>query len=265
MKRKRSGSFGFPSQMMGRRRVRRKRQVRGRQGAMGIRAARRRRGRPLRLNTRTGGFLGIELKFYDQKLIKSALTAPTDASTGEHNPSDTVSLNTVVQGDGESNRDGRQIVMKKLSVKGVIEVAFKINATLLHNAPIIFIAIVLDRQTNGALLNSEDVFKNPGANAITAASPFNNLQFIKRFQVLKTLQFQVQQQQAVYDGTNIELGGFHRKFEMHVNLRNLTVNYSATTESIANITDNGLNIVAYCSDTTVVPTLSYMSRLRFVG
>ena len=31
-------------------------------------------------NPRIGGFMGIELKFYDQLLTSSALTAPTDAS-----------------------------------------------------------------------------------------------------------------------------------------------------------------------------------------
>ncbi len=50
-------------------------------------------------NIRTAGFTGIELKFYDTFLIAGSLTSPTDATGGEHNPSATISLNTVTQDD----------------------------------------------------------------------------------------------------------------------------------------------------------------------
>ena len=42
-----------------------------------------------RRNVRTAGFLGIERKFYDTALTATALTASTDASGGEVDPSAT--------------------------------------------------------------------------------------------------------------------------------------------------------------------------------
>ena len=111
-------------------------------------------------NYRIGGFLGIEHKFYDTSLVAAALTAPGDASGGEHNPSATICLNSVVQGNGESQRDGRNIVQKSLFIEGCIEVPAQINQTLLDTACNVMIAIVWDKQTNGALLSSESVFSN---------------------------------------------------------------------------------------------------------
>lgn len=215
---------------------------------------------------RAGQLLSIEKKFYDQKLINAALTSPADATGGEHNPSATISLNTVVQGDGESNRDGRQIVMKSVTVKGNILVPAQTTQTVLDVATTVFIALVQDTQTNGALLNSEDVFTNPGANAQTATQVFRNLKFIKRFKVLKVVQLELPQpeSQQVSSGA-IVVGGYQVPWSLFKSLANVKVNYSSTSESIVNIVDNGLNIVAWCSNTSTAPAISYHSRLRFLG
>ena len=53
------------------------------------------------------------------------------------------------------------------------------------------LALVLDMQTNGATISSENVYKNVSASGALAASPFRNLQFIKRFKVLKTKQIKL--------------------------------------------------------------------------
>ncbi len=221
--------------------------------------------RERRLNPRTAGFLGIELKFYDQRVIQSALTAPTDATGGEHNPSATISLNTVTQGDGESQRDGREILMQRISIRGIIRIPPQANQIVSSEPTVCWVALVLDTQTNGALLNSENVVTNIGSNAITAASPFNNLQFSKRFRIMAKRQMTFDAPAyATFDGTNIEQGGMTKVFEFHVPLK-IKVNYTDTTETIANIVDNGLNIIAFCNNTELAPTLSYSSRLRFNG
>ncbi len=216
-------------------------------------------------NTRIGGFLGIELKFYDTSLVGNAITAPTDASGGEQDPSATVLFNTVVQGDGESNRDGRQIIMKSLGIRGNISVASQINQTAIDAAPIVFMALVHDTQTNGATVNSEDVFKNGSGSAVCAANPFRNLQFVKRFRVLKSKTIKLHQMESTYDGTNIEEGGYTIPFSMFVDLKSMTVNYSGTTETVANITDNSLHLIAYTTSVSQAPQMNYNARLRFVG
>ncbi len=216
-------------------------------------------------NARIGGFLGIENKFYDQKLTASALTAPGDATGGEHDPSATILLNTVVQGDGESNRDGRNITMNSIHLNGTIQINDQINQTAQPTAGTVFIALVLDMQTNGATISSENVYKNKSASGALAASPFRNLQFIKRFKVLKTKQIKLPPMESTYDGTNIELAGYNVPWKMNVQLNGLKTNFTSTTEDVANIVDNSLHIIAWTSNTDQAPLIYYNSRLRFFG
>ncbi len=216
-------------------------------------------------NARTGGFLGQELKFYDQKLTATSIVAPTDASGGEVDPSATVLLNTVTQGDGESQRDGRAMIMKSIFVTGVVTSAVAINATINVQRSTVVIYLVLDTQTNGATINSEDVFTNPGANAVLASSPLRNLQFTSRFVILDKVMLTLQAPTVVYDGTNVELGGTMVPFKLSANLNNMKVVFTATSETVANITDNSLHVIAYASDLDIVPKIAYNSRLRFVG
>ncbi len=217
------------------------------------------------MNRRTGGFLGIETKFYDQSLVGHAILAPTGSTGGLANPSATISLNTVIQGDGESNRDGRKINMKSLEINGIVQVAAQAAATSADIATYVYVAVVHDRQCNGAILVSQNVYANPSGNAALAAGPFRNLQFQSRFRVLKYKRIKLPMQQTAGISSSMEIAGFQVPFHFKVNLKGMPVIYSNTTEAIANTTDNSLSIVTFCSNTNVAPALSYNSRLLFVG
>ncbi len=232
--------------------------------AVGVRPAVRRVFRPQGIGPRTGGFTGIERKFYDTSLVNAALTAPTGAAGGEHDQSATICLNTITQGDGESQRDGRKCTVQSTFVKGVVTVAAQTNITTLDSAAKIYIALVLDTQTNGAQLNSEDVFKNDSGNALLAGSPMRNMQFTQRFRILDTAEFVMQDPNASYDGTNMESQGLVVPFQLSSNMT-FSSQYSGTTEDIANITDNSMHIIAYCTSTQLAPSISYNGRVRFVG
>ncbi len=221
------------------------------------------------INRSARGFTGIEVKFYDQGLLNASLTAPNDATGGEHDPSATIMMNTVTQGDGESQRDGRRITMKSIFVIGNVKTNAKAAQSTADNATLVFIALVMDMQTNGATIASENVFVNPAASANLAADPFRNLQFTKRFRILATRKI-VLTTQSMANATSFSAdsgviyAGITRRFKMFVNL-NTVVNYTGTTETVANIADTSLHLIAWCSDTGLAPLLSYSSRLRFVG
>jgi len=72
---------------------------------------------------RTAGFLSIERKFLDTSLAATAIPAPSDCTGGELDPSSTVMVSTPAVGDGEQNRDGKQIVCLYLEIKGTISQA----------------------------------------------------------------------------------------------------------------------------------------------
>lgn len=249
---------------------------RGRQGGLGKpfrfpkgRAARgrrvRRRVAPARFrNVRTGGFVGLELKFYDSSLVTAALTAPTDASGGVHDQSATIGPTTIPQGDGENERDGRKAVVKSVFVNGVINIAAQLNQTATDSNPIVYVALVKDMQTNGAILTSELVFKNDSGSAIAAASPMRNLQFSTRFRILDRKQFTLAQPTVVWDGTNIEQGGVMQPFVLSWK-GDMPMTFKGTTETIANTVDNSIHVIAYVSSAAAGPSISYNCRTRFMG
>lgn len=216
-------------------------------------------------NARIGGFLGIEKKFYDTSRAAVAIVASTDASGAEYDPAAVNCLNAPAQGDGESNRDGRQIRMKSLLVRGAVYCPSQADQTAADVSPTVRVMAVLDTQTNGAQLNSEDVFTNPAGSGTTATSPFRNLQYSKRFRVLASKKVQFPPFSPTWDGTNLEQCGQAKDFQMSVNLKDLVVNFVGTTAGVASVADNSIHIIAYTNSTAAAPTLSYNSRLRFVG
>lgn len=221
-----------------------------------------------RINARTAGFLGIEKKFYDTSLVGAIINAPLAAEGAEHNPSATITLNTVTQGDGESQRDGRKMVMKYITIKGCFHQQLNLNNANPAGAVDATIALVLDTQTNGSLLNSEQVYVNPSGSAQNALSVFRNLQYIQRYKVLKVLHVYGKTPNLGNDGTatTYDMSTAWGYFVMNVKLDDIPVNFSGTTETIANIVDNSLNIIAYSNDTGAESCLlNYNARLRFVG
>lgn len=218
------------------------------------------------LNIRTGGFLGLEKKFLDVALATTQIAGPADCTGGELDPVGGVNcLNGVAQGDGESNRDGKNYVIKSLHFAGRVVTNSQTNKTVGWIPPSVFIAIVLDTQTNGAQLNSEDVYTNPGASISTNSCLQRNLQYSSRFRVLKTFKLDFNQPSTTYDGTNIEALGQSQSIEAHLDNLNIKVGCSATTGTVSAITDNSLHVIGFCTNTTETVNLTYTSRIRFMG
>lgn len=216
---------------------------------------------------RSEALLGVEKKFYDTSLSGATVNSPTDASSGELDPSATSMISTPAQGDGEQNRDGKKIIGKSVQVSGTLNLASVADATAftLYPAEVkVFLALVLDTQTNGAQLNSEDVFKNTAGSAASCVTPQRNMLFASRFKVLKSEVLTLPARLVSYDGTNIELSGCQEAFNWFVKLNNLPINFnSGTTASVANVVDNSIHLIGYSQNSLV--TITYNARLRFVG
>ncbi len=229
------------------------------------RVRRRPRTRRRKANPRTGGFLGVELKFYDQTLVNNALATNTDGSGIEEDPSATLLLNTVTQGDGESQRDGRRMTMKSIFVSGVVSTPGVADQTAPEEQTHIAIWLVLDKQTNGATITSENVFVNKSGGAFGGTSLMRNLQFTSRYRILDKVEFTLPTPAISGDSTNFDLFGTVTKWSLSANLKNMGVLFSNTTETVANIIDNSLHILATCTSLSMAPAITYNSRLRFVG
>lgn len=234
------------------------------------RAARRgvvaRRARAL-LNRRTAGFLGLERKFYDTAVAIQAIPSPTDCSGGEFDPSATSMISTPAQGDSEQQRDGKRIVIKSVQIEGAIFQPKTTAQTSVDGDNQVFVALVLDMQTNGAQLNSEDVYKNLSGTAALAHRPTRNLLFASRFRVLKEWNLCLKPSVAANNAgaTTVSQGAAREDFTCFIPM-DLNVNFNAgTSASIANVIDNSLHIIAFTSSTAAAPTISYNARIRFMG
>ncbi len=217
-----------------------------------------------RLNRRTGGFIGLEKKFADTSIVSTAMSVSTDLTGGELDPATLLGLNSVAIGDTESTRDGRVMHMTNLVVKGQLRVAPKINTTAGQTQNRAFLALVLDTQTNGAQLNSEDVYVNPSGDALLNTRPVRNLQYIKRFRVLWSKELVLPIVSETYDGTNIETGGVSRSFQFFINWKKkIKTIFTGTTAVVGSIGDNSLHMIGFANSTDVL--CDYNARLRFVG
>lgn len=216
-------------------------------------------------NVRTGGYLGIENKFYDQFKVatNASATVGTPIILSPQNTA-AYTLNSVAQGDGESNRDGRRINMMNLHVRVNVRLLPQNNLTASVTSVSGCIWIILDKQANGVVPSASEIFSITGGTTCTEVDLFNNLQYSKRFQVLKKMRYHLNYTAAGYDGTAFDLFGSEINFKKSINLRGLPVTFSGTTEDVANITDNSIT-AWFVSNAANIPTVSFRSRLRFKG
>jgi len=218
------------------------------------------------MNRSTRGFLGMELKFID--LAISATNLGTTIAGSEIDPPSTFTcLNGIGQGDGQSERDGRKYVMKSVMVKGTVDLPGADNVN--NGDTNVFVALVLDKQTNGAQLSAEDVFvipttSNPGSVDGFVSQPFRNLENVQRFDVLASECIVVQNNGMAYNGTTLIPLSARKTFEFYKKLE-VPVMCTGTGSSVASISDNSLHMVAWCDNAGAVPQIVYNSRVRFVG
>ncbi len=210
-------------------------------------------------NLRVGGFMGIENKFVDYEV---AATIDNSWAGNEIEDGTALSLSAVAQGDGESNRDGRRMEMLSVHLKGFVTLnCVETNASP-TDSEVVRLILVLDKQTNGAQLNAEDVV------TVTTfdVNAWRNLQNSQRFRILKdhiiNLQITTATQEAVNDYSS---GGMKFPFEMHVVFKKpITVNHTGTTAVIASVADNSIHLIGVSTHATLV-TINYNSRVRFRG
>lgn len=213
------------------------------------------------------GFLGIEKKFLDVAKADTAVAVAAALTGGEYDPSTgcTGCLSCPAQGDTEQSRDGKRIVIDSLILKGYVQNAGTISSGVDLACVKVFVAVVLDTQSNGAQLNSEDVFKSLGAADILNCDPTKNLLFGSRFRILKSQVFDVTSIGSFTAAAVYASNGVRREFDWYIPFKGgLQVNLNAgTTADVANVIDNSIHVVAF--STLVGATIGYNGRIRFQG
>jgi len=219
------------------------------------------------------GYIGIEKKFLDC-FQNVAIAANPSLTGGEVDPM----TNTVVnpqgcigcisapkQGDTESERDGKKILIKSLVVKGKVTRLGTNALTSAAGSVEVFVAVVSDSATNAVQLSSEDVFVNPSATAATAgeANPLKNLKYGKRFKILKSWQFCFNPPVSGNGTNTMMLYETSQFFDFYTSL-NMEVNFiqGQTDANVASVADNSLHVIAFCTSVGATQ-IEYCSRIRF--
>lgn len=218
-------------------------------------------------NVRTGGALGVEKKFYDSSLADKAITSTANMTGLLCNPSSTVLVTTPGVGDGYQQRDGKKIICKYLEVRGCVTIASAEAQVFLPVGGSVTIWIILDTQTNGVNLDTEDVFTNPHADVEGVPFALRNLvDGNSRFRILKQKTLNLNRMSFTQNATNdYSWQGMSIPFKFFIPLNNMVINFNAgTTTDVANVLDNSIHIAAGKNvDSTVL--MHYNARLRFVG
>jgi len=238
-------------------------------------------------NLRTGGLLAIERKFSDLAYPNTLLgngvggavvsggdstfappvLAPTQyrSAIGKIFTVAPTALNVLVVGESGCDRDGRQVINDSIHIRGQVESRTNNDFGAANCAFTVNIVLVLDTQTNGAQLNSEDVFKNTGAADALNADPVKNLLFGSRFRILKSQVYDLTPPGAMVASANYASNGVRRDFDWYIPFKGgLPVNLNAgTTADVANVIDNSLHVVAFA--TLASSVIGYNARIRFQG
>jgi len=216
-----------------------------------------------RLNARTAGYIGMEVKFYD--LHHSGLVPYLPASTAVDNcmadPTPEGSLFNPVQGADPTQRVGRKVTVKQLQIVGTVHWdAMDYVATTVYGAPVWFY-VIQDTQTNKAQMLSGDYLTNPGA--MTDKPPLLNLQSGHRFKTLAKKVLQTNDIFATSSGVKVSCNAI--PFDITIPIPDVVVNYIANSATVASIIDHSFHVIAFTPNHASRPTLFYNCRTRFVG
>lgn len=224
-----------------------------------------------RLNPRTGGYLGLEKKFLDSVLAPTVIASASNWSTAMVDPTAQDCLNAPVQGNAENERIGRKMVVYSIVVLGNLHLTATIATTLAYPQPHgYFMALVLDKQTNGAQFDPSDVFDNPGANITNINRPVRNLEFIQRFDVLQTkygtMQSNDHYTESPATGLDTHIQPVAKTWKLsHSWKSGKAFIMTGAGGNVSNCVDNSLHVICMSTQGTRTMSMDYVSRMRYVS
>ncbi len=209
-----------------------------------------------RSNRRTGGYLRIEHKFMDTETSGDSF-AVTWATMEDATMK---CINAVAQGSTEKTRSGRTYHIHSLFVRGNVHMpAFEAQPQPI-DAVTCRVAIVWDRQSNGAQLDPLTVFAAAGSTDILS---FRNLQYTQRYVVLFDKIITCVPNTYNEGSVNSFASSARRHQFKYFKKFNIPIKVicKSTGATIADITDNSFHVVGVSTSTTA--KLGFQARIRF--
>lgn len=234
-------------------------------------------------NMRTGGFVGLEKKFFDTQTLQSLASARTTALMPVKQDDNTYATATSTNkalfcpgiGSGQSQRDGRQCYLD--SVWSTLDLSLlPSNPISPANLPLrsvrIYVALVLDTQCNGAVFDPSQVYRGYTGYDIDLINPMRDLENIQRFRVLQHQLVNIPVDINFSDSTADEYhvcGGTRSVTLTHRFSGGLKVHFKGENIDVGDLSDNNVGLVAWLADawaqTAFNVQLVGKTRCRFRG
>lgn len=220
-----------------------------------------------------------------EKKYKDLVSGPvkvhssTDMTGGEVNPATVKCISAMGHGDGSSEREGKHIKIQSVQVRGSIHWLSDNENLTPATLPPVMVAIVQDSQTNATQLRSQDVFTNPSGSIETNTVPFRNLNYGKRFKILKEFHFNppTTAMGGRIGATDLmRQEGIVRTFEFYQKC-DIDVNFTGGPGGlIGDVLDNSIHVIAMARQsidvkptsapgTVFSPQITFQSRIRYIG
>lgn len=177
--------------------------------------------------------LNVEYKQFNSQSTAAVITDVPNISE----------LTNIPQGDTGETRDGDSIKWTRINCRYFGQFNPSATSTLVRAM------LVCDHQTNQAIYTSTDLLQD--ATSQDNITSYLNLDNKMRFRILKDQIFQMSPSKPSF------------KLEWNVPL-GMKCRFSGASSSINNLTTNSLSIVFISDEPTNSPTVTGMSRLRFV-
>lgn len=200
--------------------------------------------------------MGIEYKYRDTEFAAGVNTTLVAAGTG-FGP-----INLIAIGDGNSNRDGRKCTITSVHVKGYLELETNVSG----RAATVRIAIVMDRQNNGALTLPSSCFQDPTSSSLDSCA-FRNLDQTQRFKVIKDETFTITNQNSYYDTGSSEPQNYRQRLPVNLNAKiSEIVSFIGDTAAVTSINSNLISVFVWSDALSNVSIEAALNcRVRFVG
>lgn len=214
--------------------------------------------------TRRAG-VGPELMHYTTgRNLTQFDTDPTSTNPAYYH---VTTLNNIAQGDAGDGRKGNKIQLKRITIRGKVEVAANSTddyALLVNHAHLFRVIVYLDLRPNGAAPSWTEMFDPYPVND-GQLFDYNNPYVCDRFKILKDMWISTSNPFFNYDGTNYHAGGSFKFFKLSIPLDCATW-FSDGTNNLAAIQQNNIGMWI-CSDasTSSRPQMyfDYRSKLRY--
>lgn len=188
-----------------------------------------------------------EYKFLDTSLILPMNVVAVCSTSGQ-----TGNMHIIAQGDGDNDREGRQIVITSIQLRGTVTLVPAANPTATDVA---FLAVILDTQANGSNPAITDVFTTNSMddNMINLTNDF-------RFKIIKKFSWNLTSTAGVSGAYN-NITKFHKWYKKCA----YTITYNGANGTVAQTLQNNIFLAFGSTNTTGLINWQGKVRIRFTG